>query len=163
MAAVDYFLKIDGIPGEATDSKHKDEIQLLSWKWGEKQSGTMAHGGGGGGAGKVAMKDFAFDMHVNLASAKLLLACATGNHIKSAVLTGRKAGGTQQEYLKITLTDVIVSGFKTGGHSQTEIVPTDSVNLNFAKILYEYKKQDEKGNMVPGAQVSFDLKAMKAG
>ena len=27
MAAVDYFLKINGIPGESQDDKHKDEIQ----------------------------------------------------------------------------------------------------------------------------------------
>jgi type VI secretion system secreted protein Hcp len=37
MAAFDYFLKIDGIPGESTDSKHKDEIDVLSWSWGETQ------------------------------------------------------------------------------------------------------------------------------
>ena len=28
MAAVDYFLKIDGIEGESQDSKHKSEIDL---------------------------------------------------------------------------------------------------------------------------------------
>lgn len=27
---VDYFLKVDGIKGESTDSKHKDEITLLA-------------------------------------------------------------------------------------------------------------------------------------
>ena len=56
MATVDYFLKIDGIDGESTDNKHKNEIDVLSWSWGETQSGTMA-GGGGGGAGKVAMQE----------------------------------------------------------------------------------------------------------
>ena len=48
MAAVDYFLKIDGVDGESTDDKHKGEIDILSWSWGVQQSGTMAHGGGGG-------------------------------------------------------------------------------------------------------------------
>ena len=45
MAAVDYFLKIDGIEGESADSKHPKEIQVLSFSFGESQSGTMAFGG----------------------------------------------------------------------------------------------------------------------
>ena len=112
--AVDYFLKIDGIPGESQDSKHKDEIQLESWSWGESQSGTMAYGGGGG-AGKVDMQDFHFVMTVNKATPKLILACASGEHIKKAVLTCRKAGKTQQEFLIYNFSDVLVSSYQTGG------------------------------------------------
>lgn len=67
MAAVDYFLKIDGIPGESTDSKHKNEIDIESWSWGQVNSGSHA-GGGGGGAGKVSMQDYNFTMRVNKAS-----------------------------------------------------------------------------------------------
>ena len=37
MAAFDYFLKLDGIPGESIDAKHKGEIDVLSWSWGESQ------------------------------------------------------------------------------------------------------------------------------
>src|SRR5712691_1971915 len=101
MAAVDYFLKIDGIEGESQDSKHKGEIDLESFSWGETQSGTHA-AGGGGGAGKVSMQDFHFVMRVNKASPKLLQACAGGQHIPKAILTCRKAGKDQQEFLKIT-------------------------------------------------------------
>ena len=50
MAAVDFFLKIDGIDGESADHKHGKEIDVQSWSWGAHQSGTHA-GGGGGGAG----------------------------------------------------------------------------------------------------------------
>src|SRR5258708_339105 len=98
--AADFFLDIDGIKGESSDSKHKDHIELLSWSWGETQSGHSASGGGGG-TGKVAMQDFAFHMKINKASPLLFLNCATGTHIKKAQLTCRKAGGEQQEYLKI--------------------------------------------------------------
>jgi len=77
MAAVDYFLKLDGIEGESHDSKHKNEIDVQSWSWGESQTGTHA-GGGGGGAGKVSMQDFHFVMQNNKASPKLMLACASG-------------------------------------------------------------------------------------
>ena len=50
MATVDYFLKIDGIEGESRDDKHKDEIEIESFSWGETQTGSFAVGGGGGAA-----------------------------------------------------------------------------------------------------------------
>ena len=77
MAQVDYFLKIDGIEGESQDTKHKGEIDLVSWEWSEEQQGTSSHSGlSGSGAGKVKMADFSFKMTVNKAMPKLMLACA---------------------------------------------------------------------------------------
>jgi len=161
MAAVDYFLKIDGIPGEAADSKHKDEINVLSFSFGANQGGTFAFGGGGG-AGKVVMQDFHFMMNVNKASPKAFLACATGEHIKEAILTCRKAGKEQQEYLTVKFTDLMVSSYQTNGDGQANHLPTDSVSLNFAKIQWNYQVQNEKGQLVPGALAGYDLKSMKA-
>jgi type VI secretion system secreted protein Hcp len=129
MAAVDYFLKVDGIEGESQDAKHKNEIDLESWSWGEQQTGTHA-GGGGGGAGKVSMQDFHFVMKVNKASPKLMLACASGEHIKQAVLTCRKAGKEQQEFLKVTMSDLLVSSYQTGGSGHGGVMPTDQISLN---------------------------------
>jgi type VI secretion system secreted protein Hcp len=96
MASVDYFLKIDGIDGESTQKGHEKEIELMSFSWGESNAGSFA-GNMGGGSGKVSMQDFHFTVPINKSSPKLFLACATGEHIKSAVLTCRKAGKTQQE------------------------------------------------------------------
>jgi type VI secretion system secreted protein Hcp len=123
MAAVDYFLKIDGIQGESQDKTHKNEIEIESFSWGENNSGTAAKGGGMG-AGRVAMQDFHFVMGVNKASPKLMLACATGEHIKNAILVCRKAGKEQQEYLKITFSDLLISSFQTGGAS---VMPVDQI------------------------------------
>jgi type VI secretion system secreted protein Hcp len=159
MAAVDYFLKIDGIPGESQDSKHKDEIQVLSYSFGESQSGTMAFGGGGG-AGKVQMQDFHFMMHVNKASPKLFLACATGDHIKSAILIARKAGKGQQEYAKFTFTDILVTSYQTNGDASANSQPMDQISLNFAAIEIEYKVQNADGSLGAGTKVKYDLKQM---
>lgn len=155
--AFDAFLKIDGIPGESPDAKHKDEIQLESFSWGATQTGTMAFGGGGG-SGKVAMQDFHFVMKANKASPKLLLTCATGEHIKKAVLTCRKAGKDQQDYYKVTLTDVLVSSYQAGGGGD---LPTDQISLNFAKVEFEYAPQNEKGALGTAVKVGYDLKLSK--
>jgi type VI secretion system secreted protein Hcp len=159
MAAVDYFLKIEGVDGESNDSKHKNEIEIESWSWGAAQQGT--HGaGGGGGAGKVSMRDFSFTMKANKASPKLMLACATGEHIKKAVLTCRKAGKDQQEYLCVTMSDLLVSSYQTGG-SQGNVVPSDQIAINFTKIEFEYKPQKPDGSLDAPVKAGYDVKANK--
>lgn len=146
MASVDYYLKLDGIPGESTDSKHKGEIDLESWSWGQTNKGNHT-AGSGGGAGKVEMQDFHFTMKINKASPKLFLACATGQHIKEALLTCRRAGKDQQEYLKIKFTELLVSSFQTGGSGGEGVVPTDQIALNFGKIEISYAPQKGDGTL----------------
>jgi type VI secretion system secreted protein Hcp len=160
MAHVDYFLKVDGIDGESTDAKFKNSIDVESWSWGETQSGSHAFGGGGG-AGKVAMQDFHFVMKVNKASPKLFLSCATGEHIKKAVLTCRKAGGEQQPFLEITMSDLLVSSYQTGGSAHGEVIPTDQISLNFSKIEWNYQQQDAKGKVGSPVRTGYNLKENK--
>ena len=159
MALFDAFLKLEGIPGESGDARHKGEIEVLSFSWGGSQAGTMAFGGGGG-AGKVQMQDLHFTMNVNKASPKLFLACANGEHLKSAVFTARKAGRDQQDYLQVKLGDVLVSSFQTGG-SEAGAAPIDQVSFNFAKIEVEYKPQKPDGSLGAAVQFRYDLKANK--
>jgi type VI secretion system secreted protein Hcp len=157
--AVDYFLKIDGIDGESTDAKHKNEIEVLSWTWGE--SVPVGHPGGGGGSGKVQMQDLNFNARLSKASPPLLLACASGKHLKSAVLTARKAGKDQQEFLTFSLSDLLVSSYQTGGTEGLE-VPMDSVSLNFAKIQVEYKELKADGTLGGSVKAGWDVKQNKA-
>jgi type VI secretion system secreted protein Hcp len=160
MAAVDYFIKFDGIKGESADAKHKDEIDIESWNWGESHA-AAAGSGSGRGAGKVSMQDFHFVMQLNKATPNLMKACATGEHIKEATLSGRKAGKGQHDYLTFKFHDVLVSSYQTGGSEQGDVVPTDQVSFNFAKIEVEYKQQKPDGSLGPGAQFRYDLKANK--
>src|SRR5262245_920987 len=102
MAAVDYFLKIDGVEGESSREGHVGEIEIESFSWGESHAGSAAHGGGGG-AGKVSMQDFHFTMRSGKSSPKLMLACASGQHIKQAILIGMRGGEKPQQFLKYRL------------------------------------------------------------
>lgn len=158
MAAVDYFLKIDGIEGESQDKTHPKEIQLHSWAWGESNAGSMG-AGGGGGSGKVAMQDFHFTMGVNKATPMLLIACATGDHIKSAILTCRKAGKDQQEFLKYSFFDVFISSYQTGGSDS----PMEQCSFNFAKIQVDYKEQKIDGTLAGALTKWYDLKKQAHG
>src|SRR4029453_6281943 len=141
--AVDMFMKIDGVKGEARDKTHKDEIDVLAWSWGMSQSGT-AHIGGGAGAGKVSVRDLSFTKYVDLSSTELMVACCDGKHFKEVNLTVRKAGENPVEYLKIKMEEVIVTSISTGGSGGEDRL-TENVTLNFAKVGVDYQSQDEKG------------------
>lgn len=158
MSDKDYFLKADGIDGESADSKHKGEIDIESFSWGLTQRGSMATGGGGG-AGKADFGDFVGGAFVSKASPKLMLACATGQHIKKAVLTVRKAGGDQMEYYKVTMEDCLISSYQSGGAGDT--VPTDSFSINYAKVTYDYTPQKADGTAEGKVSAGYDLKANK--
>ena len=155
--AVDYFLKIDGIPGESNDRRHKGEIVLESFSLGETNSGGSATGGSG--SGKVSFHDFHFTAKFTKASPKLMLACATGEHIPNVVMTGRKAGGF--EFLFIKMREVLVSSFQTGESGGT--VPEDAVSLAFAKIEVDYKEQKATGSLGASTSFAWNLGENKAG
>ena len=173
MALFDAFLKIDGIKGESADGNHKGEIDIIGFSWGMSQTGVSATGGGGG-AGKVHVHDFSVTKKTDASSPLLMLNCANGAHIKEANFVVRKAGGEQLEYLKIKLTDVLVSSYKpnaliglllpavqAAGNGSDEI-PMEQVTLNFAKIEFSYQPQGSDGKAQGGPILAgWDVKANK--
>ncbi len=158
--ASDIFAKIGDIKGESLDDKHKDEVEVLSWSWGVSNSSSMAHGGGG--AGKASFNDFNFIHRIDKASPVLLRACATGEHIKEATITARKAGKGQQEYLIIKMNDVIITSVHPSG-SGDEAAIAESVALQFAKVDLEYRRQKTDGTLEAGLHFKYDIKAHKEG
>jgi type VI secretion system secreted protein Hcp len=159
LVVASYFLKIDGIAGESLDAKHKGEIELESFSWGETQLGA-ATGSGGAGAGKVQMHDFHFVARMSKASPQLLLACASGQHLKSAVLTGRRTGKDQQEFLVIKFADLLISSYQTGGVAD-QAFPTDQVSFNFAQISVDYRAARPDGTLDAAVHAGWDVKANK--
>jgi type VI secretion system secreted protein Hcp len=128
---------------------------VLSFTFGETQSGSSGSGGGGG-AGKVQMSDFSFTARTTKASPQLFLSCAQGKHIKQAILTVRKAGGSQQEYLIIKLNDVLVSSYALGS-GEGEREPYDAFALNFVKLSYDYRPQKADGSLDAPVHAGWDL------
>ncbi len=156
--ASDFLLEIDGIKGESKDKKHKETIEIESFSWGASNSGT--HGsGGGGGAGKASFQDLHFTAGVSKASAVLLQSCAEGKHIKKAALFVRKQGGSQQDFYVVSLEDLLVSSYQSGGSEGSGAPPTDQFSLNFSKIKFEYKPQKEDGSLDAPSTATWDLKA----
>lgn len=157
--AFDTFAKIGDIKGESQDSKHKDEIEVLSYSWGVTVSPSPI--GGGGGGGKPTFPDLAISHQLDKASPRLMLACATGTHIKEATITARKAGKEQHEYLIIKMQDLLITGVTHGGPGDSPIL--EHVTMQFAKVDLEYRPQKQDGSPDASVFFKYDLKNNKAG
>lgn len=153
--AVDMFMKIGALKGESKDAKHAGEIDVLAWSWGVSNSGS-AHTGSGGGAGKMNAQDLSFTKYVDKSSADLLLAACNGKHFPTANLVVRKAGEKPLEYLKIDLTDVLISSVSTGGSGGEDRL-TENIALNFAAVKFSYTPQKADGSGDAVATVGWDI------
>jgi type VI protein secretion system component Hcp len=146
--AVDMFIKIGDIKGESMDSKHKGEIDVLSWSWGMSQSGN-AHVGGGAGAGKVNVQDLTLTKYVDSCTPLLMLKVCNGKHYPEALLTVRKAGENPVEYLKIKITIGKKYFINVGSVGQ----PRDG-DWRSAYVIYDTKSRE-----VELRRLSYDIAA----
>ena len=160
--AVDYFLKIDGIPGEADHAKHKDEIRVESFSWAEYNQGYALYGGGGYGAGKTKAADFNFTTAFTKASPKLMARCSSGQFIKKAVFTATKAGKDQTEFLTFALEDVRVTAYTVyGNESSGAVRPEEQVQLDAQRVQIEYKGKTVGGKEAQAILAGWDFKQNK--
>jgi type VI secretion system secreted protein Hcp len=143
--AFDAFLKIDGIGGESTDGQHSDWIEVSSFSWGVNQASNGV--GAGASAGRAQVHDFSFTKSVGKSSPQLMQAAASGQHLNKAVLACRNAGTTDPDYLTITFSNVLISGFVEGGHaeSQDEPTPSEQISFNFQKVKLAFTPQNADG------------------
>lgn len=153
-AAADVFLKIDGIPGESTDSKHKDEIDILSYTQSFRQAINRATGGSG--TGKVTCGDITVLKNIDKSSPKLIQYVTTGKHIPKATLTFRTVGGKSQvEYYIVELEDVLIAAIdQTDQPDPSKIV--ERVQLNPAQFKFTYQQQKADGTAGDKVEFGFD-------
>jgi type VI secretion system secreted protein Hcp len=153
-AAVDMFIKITDIKGESLDAKHLGEIEVLSYSWGVSNSGSSPRGG----PSPVVFSEFSFTTATSKASPLLFLKSASGERIPTIVLTARHSGANQEDYLKVTLTDVLITSYQTSGGPVVGDFQGDGISLNFAKIEMEYKPQKADGTLDMPVKAGWDLK-----
>ena len=142
----DVYLNVDGIPGDSTADGHADEMELLGWSVGASVPVGPRTAGGSGAAGTSVHQELTCTKQVDSASNDIFSACWEGKTIPEAVLMVQRqgeGGGGKVDYIKITLTDIIVSNYNRSG-GETDI-PTESFALNYSSINSEYFTTDVAG------------------
>lgn len=156
-AANDYFLQIDGIPGESTDKDHKDWIDIDSFSWGLT---LTTSGTGGAGVGKATFSDLAWTQHVDVSTPKWFLAVATGRHIPTVTLDVVKTtAGRSDSFFQMIFTATQGSGLTVSGSA--ELLANASMTSG-ETVKLRYRPQDDKGGFGPWVEGSFNLKTNSA-
>jgi type VI secretion system secreted protein Hcp len=157
----DAFLKIDGIPGESTDDKHKDWIEILSFDFGMIQPSSATDSSAGGGTTeRVDVEDMDLVKHLDKASPKLYELCCNGKHLKDATLELCRAGGDKTKYLEVKMEQVVISSARPSGKSEgSDGFPTEKISLNFGKVKWTYTQQKRAdgsggGNVAGGGDLT---------
>jgi type VI secretion system secreted protein Hcp len=139
MASADYFLKIDGIPGESLDREHRGSIEVLSWSWGERNADADDDAGSTGGAiARPSMSPVEFSKRIDKATPLLMTAASTGKHWPKVELQVRKGGSKPFHYMKVTFTDCLVSSIQ--GSTAEPRLPVERIGFNFQKVEIEVQQ-----------------------
>jgi type VI secretion system secreted protein Hcp len=152
--ASDVHIKFEGVDGEATHKDHKGEIEVLSWSW-SAVNGSASRSGGGSGKGKGDPGDFSFTHVYDKASPVLAKKCVQGVHFPTVVVTARKSGEGQKDFLKVTMKEVFITAVGPAGGSSGEIM--ENVSMSYGDVEFAYKPQDDKGGL--GGEVKFGWNA----
>ncbi|MDR2155975.1 MAG: type VI secretion system tube protein Hcp [Burkholderiaceae bacterium] len=157
--AVDMFMRVEGANGESKDSNHKDWTDIQSFTWGASQPGSMASGGGGG-VGKASFRDLQVVALLDKAAPAVLKNCISGKHLNKVEISVCKAGGSQIEYTRITLEEVMVTSVEYASDPKSDSVVT-VYGFQAAKVKQQYWEQTDKGGKGPETQVGWNIKENK--
>jgi type VI secretion system secreted protein Hcp len=156
--AIDTHIKFDGIDGESAHKDHKGEVAVLSWSWG-LTSATGASTVAGAGRRKAVPQEMRIVHRYDKASPMLAKQAVLGKQVSSAVLSARKAGEGQKDFLKVTMKDVLITSVQAseGGEG-----PMEEVAMSYGTIDFEYRPQDAKGSLGSPVQFNWNIKSGKA-
>lgn len=153
--AIDTHIKFEGVDGESTHKDHKGEIQVITWNW--SVSNPSSPFGGGSGQGKGNPGHFTFEHNYDKASPLLAKRCADGKHFGKVVLTARKSGEGQKDFLIVTLKEAFITSAMPSGGTGGEI--REVVSMTYGDIEFEYKPQDKEGGLGGAVKFGWDVKA----
>jgi type VI secretion system secreted protein Hcp len=153
------YMLFGDVKGQVTEDKHKGWIELNSFQFGVGRSVSSGAGGQTRESTAPSISEIVVTK-VNDASSPKLYEDSLAGAFDTAVtieMTQTTKKGTET-YLKIELTDCGISGYSisSGGDA-----PSESLSLNFTKIVYTPTPLDNKGNTQKGDVVGYDLLALK--
>ena len=158
--AFDAFMKIADAPGECTDDKHKEWVEITSYTHTIHQpASATASSAGGAAAERVEHGTLDVTHFMDKASPKLFEFCCTGKHVKEVTLELCRAGGDKFKYMEIKLEAVIVSRItvnaSSGGGTN---FPTETLSFSYGKITETYFQQKRADGSGGGqVQAGWDL------
>ena len=123
------YLDINGVEGDVTDRRYKNQIAVLSY--------DLVSAPGGGGSMTVSKP-------VDSSSPILTLLAASGEAVRRAILRViESSDGKKDTKLTIDMREVLISSVQVSGNNTG--APLETVSMNFAKMKKAFHGEDKKG------------------
>ena len=143
----------EDIAGSSTDGGQADKIVVQSFSMGGSNptSSTRADGEGGT-VGRVSLNDMSISKEVDKATPTIFSYMCQGKNLETVTLFVYKASasGEDVEFLKYTMTKVIISSHNISG---SDGVASESLSLNYGTIVIQVtpttSDNNEGGTAVP--------------
>jgi len=121
------FLKLDGVTGGSEDPRHRGEIEVSSYSWGQPHPGSTAS------VGKVQTPSVSLTAPAETASPFLLVYSKEGRNFKQATLTveQRSERGTMFRALLVTMSSVQIKSASYSGGAWDDKDGVDTMTLDF--------------------------------
>jgi type VI protein secretion system component Hcp len=130
-----------------------ETIQLSSFSFGASRGASDGSAGSRGAEESV----FHFSAPATIASPTLMLLTVSGREVPAVQLTAKDAN--QVTFLKITLSEVIVSSYEVSGPADN--IPTDSAVLSYGKIAYSYYPVNVDGKPGTPNSITWNVRTEK--
>lgn len=153
------YMKFGDIEGQVETEGFKKWIQLYSCQFGVGRAVSSGAGGAQREGSNPSISDITVTKNYDKASGKLYSDGLGGTfNSKVEIKFTSTVKNKVDTYLAYELTDCGVSGYSlsSGGDN-----PTESISLNFTKIMVTPSPLDTAGSPVKGDMVTYDLKIMK--
>lgn len=126
------------INGDSIVEGHEKWITISSLQLGVGRAITTSGGGADRETSNPSFSEITLSKSTDIASADLFMQAVCGKSLGKAEIHFLQTGGAdkkQQVYLKIELTDAIVSSYSASSGGDR---PSESFSLNFTQISYQY-------------------------
>jgi type VI secretion system secreted protein Hcp len=139
------YIKIGDIKGEATDSSHKEWIDILSVSQSIHQPGGSATGATRR-RGAAVFGDVVVVKELDKSSPKLQESIATGEVLPEVFIElANPSSDRPFTYLKYELKNVFITNYRIQGSAAGDDRPTETFSLGYEEIKVVYSEQDATG------------------
>ncbi len=149
------------IPGESTDSVHKDWVEVESWSQEIQQpTSTTASTSGGHSSERCEHAPMVFLKRLDKSSVYMYEACSAGYSYDVDIIFYRASGTVRTSYLTIKLHNAIINSVSS---SMAGGIPMESFTLKYSKVTWEHKSSKTDGSANVGRDSGgWDLALNKA-
>lgn len=164
--AYDIFLKIKGIKGDTTDDKHKEWIEVKSYRHKiekSREGGVSSEYYSGRLDGELAGAnhyDFEVLKKLDAASPVIFQYCHKNTHIPTVELELCRAMGDKTPFMRYTLGNVMITHVEANGEDNDDnALPMELVKFRYSKIDLEYitTTPTKGGRKIANIMFSVDL------